>query len=418
MKNRNSDKFKPNHDSNAVPYSSAKVLHLKKIFQKLLALPELPQIDRWIAFELSQNKKFGSQDRKWYAEQLFFIIRHLYYILYSARYLNDVENFKKDINTPKKFWCAIQAFDFEEIYTTAGDLKTINDSCLKVSIPFWLTDLLIRRFSDPQQLIQFLNLQQKRPALWIRLNDAHKSSDVISELELHDFKFKISSKHTTLAILGSKSVYQLESFKRGLFEVQDYASQEIGYACAIKPGDYVWDVCAGGGGKTMQLASQLNHKGVVYATDIRTYKLDEIKRRAKRAQFFNIRTIAWDGKSLPVFPKEIQNKKGFNCVLVDAPCSASGTWRRHPDAKYKIDIEGVLSLAKIQYDILSISYQAVKITGTLVYATCSIFKEENEDVVLEFLSHHPEFILERQQIVSSPDEDSDFMFVAVMRREK
>lgn len=409
---------KKQHINDQQPYGSKRLFHLKKIFQKLVMLSELPQLDRWIAFELSQNKNFGSQDRKWYAEQIFRIVRNLYYSLYCLKYLNEIEKFEHEINTPKKFWDTVREFSFDAIYSHTKNNKIVDDAFLKANIPYWLKSLLMSRFSNQEDFYKFLILQQKRPALWIRLNHSDKLDDVVNDLKYNGFDVCVYQNRSSLAISGHKSVYQIESFKNGFFEVQDYASQEIGLACNIMPGECVWDVCAGGGGKTIQIASLLKQKGCVYATDIRAYKLDEIKRRAKRAQFFNIRTLSWDGKILPNFPKEVQNNKGFDCVLIDAPCSASGTWRRHPDAKYKVDIQSVHAISKIQLDILLTVHTAVKSNGRLVYATCSIFKEENEEVVNKFLENQSEFLLETMQIVSSPNDDSDFMFVAVMRKQK
>jgi 16S rRNA (cytosine967-C5)-methyltransferase len=178
----------------------------------------------------------------------------------------------------------------------------------------------------------------------------------------------------------------------------------------------VWDACAGGGGKTLHIASHLMGKGAVYASDVRGYKLDEVKMRARRANISNIRTLVWNGKSLPAFPKEIASREGFHRVLVDAPCSSSGTWRRNPDGKYRITPLEIEELSALQFSILSCASRAVKKDGLLIYATCSFFCDENEAVVGKFIESAPEFELVSSQINGSPMHDSDTTFTAVMKR--
>ena len=166
----------------------------------------------------------------------------------------------------------------------------------------------------------------------------------------------------------------------------------------------------------MQIAAGLKQKGAVYASDVRAYKLDEVKKRAKRAQFDNVRTLEWNGEKLPKFPREIAIRAGFDTVLVDAPCSSSGTWRRNPDAKIKVTAEGLQSVSQLQLAILNQVCTAVKKGGTLVYSTCTWLRCENEDVVAKFLLAHPEFSLVSQECFGSPWHDSDTMFAAVLKK--
>ena len=200
------------------------------------------------------------------------------------------------------------------------------------------------------------------------------------------------------------------------FEIQDLASQHIGESIEVKGKQSVWDCCAGGGGKTMQIAAQLRNKGVIYASDIREFKLEEVKKRAKRAQFFNVRCLPWKGETLPPFQNEIQIKGGFDWVLVDAPCSSSGTWRRNPDAKYRIQCESISELNILQLQILSKASEAVVPGGRLVYSTCSWICEENEWLVESFLKAYPQFKLLQQNLLGSPKENADTMFRAVMEK--
>lgn len=396
--------------------SAYRKFHLQNLIEKIFALPQMPQLDRFISLEFSKNKKYGSQDRKWYSEKLFSIFRRLYLILYQSKYKStSQEVFTKEIHDEATFWSAVKTIPFEKLYALSENRHS-NESLLTCSIPLWLEPYLKRRFTTESELNSFLDIQNQRPLLWIRLNHSDKYNEVIEDLKVNDFVVNNSSNPNTLSISGTKSVYLLDSFQKGFFEIQDYASQKIGYALNAKPGDYIWDACAGGGGKTMQIASILNNKGVVYATDIREYKLEEVKRRAKKAQFFNVRTMVWNGKELPAFPKEVQNKKGFNCVLIDAPCSASGTWRRHPDAKYKTDSKSINELTDLQFSLLSAASPATKIGGKLVYGTCSVFVEENEDIINKFLGQNTNFKLVRMSMLGAPLENADSMFVAVLEK--
>lgn len=194
------------------------------------------------------------------------------------------------------------------------------------------------------------------------------------------------------------------------------ASQQIALAVDAKPGQKVWDCCAGAGGKTLAIASRMDNKGVVVATDLHGYKLEELKRRSKRADFFNIRTFEWGGNEALRLPKEIAQQQGFDWVIVDAPCSSAGTWRRNPDARWRFNEIDTAELIALQLQILNNAAKAVRADGKLVYATCSWQVSENETQVQWFLNHNPQFSLESQTMLGAPLQDSDAMFVAVMKK--
>ncbi|HOW88333.1 MAG TPA: RsmB/NOP family class I SAM-dependent RNA methyltransferase, partial [Candidatus Omnitrophota bacterium] len=169
------------------------------------------------------------------------------------------------------------------------------------------------------------------------------------------------------------------------FEVQDEGSQMICQKMDPKPGENIWDVCAGGGGKSLLLAAMMENKGRIVATDLRSFKLEELKKRAKRAGVFNI------------FPAELERlaelkvaRKGFDKILVDAPCSGTGTLGRNPDAKWKLAPSWFEALPVEQLAILEKALPYLAKNGKLYYATCSVEAAENEKVVEKFLSAHPE----------------------------
>ena len=174
----------------------------------------------------------------------------------------------------------------------------------------------------------------------------------------------------------------------GYFEVQDAGSQVIPLACGIEPGMRVLDACAGGGGKTMQIADLLGGSGSITACDIERSKLRGLEQRARRLGLTNIRTV-------PVSPTGADDgwlaESAHDVVLVDAPCSGFGTVRRNPAHKWRLAEKTVMRLATRQGEILARYAAAVRPGGTLVYATCSLLPQENIDVVKRFLQTHPTF---------------------------
>jgi 16S rRNA (cytosine967-C5)-methyltransferase len=142
--------------------------------------------------------------------------------------------------------------------------------------------------------------------------------------------------------------------------------------CNPGPGERWWHACAGEGGKSLQLASLMAGKGTVVASDIRAYKLGDLRKRARRAGLPNIECRAWDGRRIPAKPGT------FAGVLVDAPCTCSGTWRRNPAARWQVAEEEIGEMAERQFEIVRRTLAALRPGGILVYATCSLFAEENE----------------------------------------
>jgi 16S rRNA (cytosine967-C5)-methyltransferase len=179
------------------------------------------------------------------------------------------------------------------------------------------------------------------------------------------------------------------AFEKGWFEVQDLGSQ-IAAACAgeIK-GRQVLDFCAGGGGKTLALAAMMKNTGQLYAYDADARRLTDTVRRAQRAGVRNLQVRS------PIDPNALAGLEGkMDLVFVDAPCTGSGTWRRHPDAKWRLTPEQLARRMAEQDAVLDGAAVFVKPGGRLIYVTCSLFAEENEDRVDAFLARAPAFILQ------------------------
>ncbi|MBE6370009.1 MAG: methyltransferase domain-containing protein [Lentisphaerae bacterium] len=284
----------------------------------------------------------------------------------------------------------------------------------------WSRDLLQEM---PDRTAYFKSLA-KRPPLWLRIQNADPTA-VIRELSQAGLTVRRHGKiSTALAVTaGSVNLYTLPAYRDGRVEVQDLASQIIAHVCAPQRGERWWDCCAGAGGKTLALAELMQRTGKVVAGDIRSYKLDDLKKRARRSGFPNIETRPWNGKKVP--PRQ-SNK--FDGILIDAPCSCSGVWRRNPDGRWNSSAEEVAQITIIQRKVLENVLDALRPNGVLVYATCSAFEQENCTMIRNFLQDHPEFELESftdpvsgttcggMLKIIGADENCDSMFAARMRK--
>ncbi|HTF95772.1 MAG TPA: RsmB/NOP family class I SAM-dependent RNA methyltransferase [Cellvibrio sp.] len=261
----------------------------------------------------------------------------------------------------------------------------------------------------------FLERQTTTPPIWLRIQSHCSPEEIHANLLAQHVNAGLHAQFG-IYVNGGKGINSTTEYKNGAIEIQDLASQLIARAVDVQPGQKVWDTCAGAGGKTLAIAARMDNKGAVISTDLHAYKLDELKRRVKRANIFNVRTFTWDGTAPLRLPKEVAQQQGFDWVLIDAPCSSSGTWRRNPDARWRFDAADTQELLSLQQKILLNAAPGVRRGGALVYATCSWQVSENEGQVNWFLSNHSQFELQSQRILGAPELDADTMFVAVLRR--
>ena len=180
------------------------------------------------------------------------------------------------------------------------------------------------------------------------------------------------------------------AFQDGWVEVQDESAQLAALLVDAKPGMSVIDFCAGAGGKTLALAAAMNNSGRLTACDISQARLDRSAVRLRRAGAFNVTRRALSNESDKWVKR---HKETYDRVMVDAPCSGSGTWRRNPDARWRTTPEDLAQLQNVQARILNSAARLVRPGGRLVYATCSLFAEENEAQVQAFLAAHDDFAL-------------------------
>ncbi len=183
-----------------------------------------------------------------------------------------------------------------------------------------------------------------------------------------------------------------KAMNKGWIDIQDEGSQLIAHMCDVAPGMQVLDYCAGGGGKTLALAAAMQRKGRIVAMDTDDKRLENGRKRYKKsglADIIEVRPLTEERNR-----KWLKRQKGsFDVVLLDVPCSGSGTWRRNPDMRWRHYGPSLEELITIQSEILNATANKVKPGGKMVYATCSLLPQENEEQIEKFLSTNPEFTI-------------------------
>ncbi|MBO2699776.1 RsmB/NOP family class I SAM-dependent RNA methyltransferase [Shewanella algae] len=367
--------------------------------------------DRVLANYFRSNKKHGSKDRRVIRETLFALFRWW-------GWLQQLENGDK-----QSLWfqrlalaAAIEAHPWTDIICAwqqqAGKSFALPEQALapkaaaalvfKVSgrhvlvrdlAPDWFWQAVAPLPEAREE--ELIDALCSRPPIWARVQNMPLSK-ALAELRSAGVDASAAPVFNDAISLGSKSINlnEIKLYKEGFIEVQDLASQVIGQVCAPRADENWWDACSGAGGKSLQLSSLMQQDnaakgvlGTITASDIRPAALNELEKRAKRAGF-NIEVAPWRSDALPVA------REAFDGVLVDAPCSCTGTWRRNPDMRWLDDSQAISDKPALQLDILSRACDAVKPGGTLVYATCSLADSENRQVVDAFLAKRPEFTLE------------------------
>ena len=372
--------------------------------------------DKVIERLLKAHKKWGSQDRAVVSEIFYNIIRWKKRLEYYMGEGAKPGNIYKLI-LAYLLWSETPYKRFEEFEgIKIGDiLKKLEkgylpNKAIEHSIPEWLAERMQKELGDRWEK-EMEALNQQAPVI-LRTNTLKTSVTALRKiLEEQEIPcHPIAGFPDALQLTEKKNVFLTAAFKEGLFEVQDASSQKIAVAMGAEPGMRVIDACAGAGGKTLHIAALMQNKGQIIALDIFEWKLAELKRRAKRAGAHNIET------------RKIEDSKvikrlhqSADRVLIDAPCSGSGVLKRNPDSKWKIDNEFIDRIIGEQRQILQDYAKMVKPGGMLTYATCSIFRSENESQIEHFLSKNPEYTLLSQERMM-PSEGYDGFFVANLKK--
>ena len=191
-----------------------------------------------------------------------------------------------------------------------------------------------------------------------------------------------------LRLAGRVNLANSAIIRDGLAEPQDESSQIARLLAGARPGEAIVDFCAGAGGKTLALAAMMENRGHIVACDTSPGRLERARPRLERAGVAIADLQVLEGED-GLWPGAIDG--GYDCVLVDAPCSGTGTWRRHPEARWRINSENLIQYMALQARILDAASRLVAPGGRLVYAVCSLLPEEGEGQVAEFLRKYPDF---------------------------
>jgi 16S rRNA (cytosine967-C5)-methyltransferase len=259
---------------------------------------------------------------------------------------------------------------------------------VRFELPDWLYPRMLARFGD-DLAAEMAALSQPAP-LDLRVNLLKGTrEDALAALASEGWEARPTSLSPWgLRIDGRRPVTSGPTFQSGLVEIQDEGSQLIALLTGAAPGMRVADWCAGAGGKTLAMAAMMGNRGQIAACDVSASRLDGAVRRLRRAGVNNVeRHLVVPGD------KWAKRRAGaFDRVLVDAPCTGIGTWRRNPDARHRLTERDLLELVRKQSSILDAAAVLVRPGGRLIYATCSLLNEENEGQVSRFLLSHPEFV--------------------------
>lgn len=318
-------------------------------------LSNLP-LDVFLRNYFRSHKSVGSKDRKFLAESVYGMIRN--------RGLVDAHT--------------IKPLTWQKRAETFFDLEKKDHTNLpphvRLSFPKKLYELLVRELGT-EKAEEFCRISNEMAPTTIRVNPAKISrDDLLAKWKgVFDVIPTIYSPHG-ITFLKKENFFALPEFKEGLFEIQDEGSQLVAEEMEVKSKDHVLDYCSGAGGKTLAFAYKMHGTGQIYVHDIRNYALDEGKKRFKRAGIQNV-----------------QRHRGqrVDHLLLDVPCSGTGTFRRNPDQKWKFDGDKLPALLETQRAIFTEAERFVKPGGMITYATCSVLPLENECQAEFFLRRFP-----------------------------
>jgi tRNA and rRNA cytosine-C5-methylases len=368
--------------------------------------------DKVIERYFKNHRKWGSRDRKFFAESVYECVR--WYRLLS--YIADSDD-TWDIVAVHWLRQGHQLPDMEQFdHIDERILKRENDIssvAIKESIPDWMYergikemghewDSIVQALNEPAEVFLRVNaLKATVPEAIAALREDEVYANPVSEKIPH-----------ALRLTERKNVFATKAFRDGKFEVQDAASQMVVPLLDIQPGQRVIDACAGGGGKSLHMASLMKNKGKILSLDIHEWKLKELKDRARRNGVDVIETRVIDSSKVIKRLHDTADR-----VLLDVPCSGMGVLRRNPDAKWKLSNEEIDRLQVLQQEILSTYCQMTKVGGLMVYATCSLLPSENEQQVQRFLNDHSASWSLVKEIHLRPDRDGfDGFYAALLQR--
>ncbi len=294
------------------------------------------------------------------------------------------------VRLPVATWAALP--------TPAAVLQRVADPVLRLallhSVPDWLAQQFVREFGDgAESLLQALNQPGPRTIRCNPLRIADRAT-LAARLAVEGIATQ-PTRHAPhgLQVHGEADLFATAAYAEGCFEQQDEASQLGAWLVAPPPRGRVLDLCAGAGGKTLALAAALANRGTLLATDVASQRLQSLRQRAARAGVNNLRAVAIGERHWP--PEVVAFAARADRILLDAPCSGSGSWRRRPEARWRLQPADLAAMQATQDSLLDRAATTLAAGARLIYATCSVFQQENEQRVAAVLQAHPELVLQR-----------------------
>lgn len=280
------------------------------------------------------------------------------------------------------------------------DLPSLDDcpeeyAGIRYSFPDWIVSRYFRSFGM-RDALSLLKVQNHPPPVTLRVNKSRTDRPgLLTMLRDNGFSAEPGILDISIKVTGGRSVSGFPGYREGLFTVQDEAAMIVTMVLAPGQGDVVWDMCAAPGGKTMHIAELVSDTGIVVASDVSRDRTGLIVESGERLGFDNVFTAVLDATN-PAGTACVFESAGlpmcFDRVLVDAPCSGLGVIGKHPDIKWMRRQTDIAEMATRQGLLLDTAACFLKPGGTLVYSTCTLTQEENEDVWHRFLDAHSEFI--------------------------
>lgn len=336
-------------------YLPFRIFHLHNLLVGY-AEQSLP-VDLFIHHYFRANKALGPQDRGFLAETFYGLIRWQGLVDYLTDGSTDWE-------------VRLKAFLDADTKKLSSDPEI--PILARISFPEILFEDIVRShgIEKTTELCRICNFPAPTT---IRVNTLKSSREFLFKQWQGVYDISLC-KTSPVGILFHKKInfFSLDEFKMGLFEVQDEGSQILAHLMQVKPGDQVMDYCSGSGGKTLAFAPFMQSQGQIFLHDIRSHALIECRKRLKRAGIQNAQIVQADDSA-----RLNKLKKRMDWILVDAPCSGTGTLRRNPDMKWKYDSAMLQRLVGLQRQIFERSLSFLKPGGKIVYGTCSLLNEEN-----------------------------------------
>lgn len=273
--------------------------------------------------------------------------------------------------------------DYEELFEIKDDIERISKT---TSMPVWIITELLKE-NDIQKVEDICKASNIRPKMTIRINTLKTNQEEIKKLlKERKIEFEEGTLGDFLILDKVKNIEKLDLFRNGYFTIQDEGAGLIPLVLNPKPNEMVLDACSSPGGKTTYMAELMKNKGKIVAWDIHEHRVALVNENAKRLGIDIIETKCQDAT---IYKEEYKEK--FDKILLDVPCLGMGVLKRKPDIKWKRRPEDIEEITKIQQKILETCSKYLKEKGEMVYATCSIFCEENEKIVEKFLQNNKQF---------------------------